>query len=311
MVPILLSADLPWRNKLQDLTLHENIPSVLNLLDLISLPRLRSLNISNIENFEISNSVLPCTYSGKRSELQRLDFGGSQIGPAALKEILLRCQASLKELICCVPVRLEWFEYFLQFRLRLNCNFSPIQITPILAPAAQTLTKLSLYTGRQDWPDHDRTRMDLGSFVTLKVLAESASYFITPLSHRLSRSGLYKLLPSSLEKLRVCSTNHLDFAMYIDYHVFQLAFGFDIGTFYSVNGSIIDQAGRDRFLDESMDSSSYGWIIELAEHKFDRLPSLRKVLFCEDKMERAPFFHQTSGSRHWMLTGLLMRQVLI
>ena len=72
--------------------------------------------------------------------------------------------------------------------------------------------------------------------------------------------------------------------------VIQLQFEFDIELFYPLINHRIDEDGRNRFLAEDIDPSYYRWIVELAEHKVDHLPSLLRVMLYEDLSQRSPLF---------------------
>ncbi len=55
-VPSLLSGVLPLRCSLQVLSLHESLPTAINLFELLLFPTLRRLKIEHIEEFEIPKS---------------------------------------------------------------------------------------------------------------------------------------------------------------------------------------------------------------------------------------------------------------
>lgn len=58
---------------------------------------------------------------------------------------------------------------------------------------------------------------------------------------------------------------------------------------------MIDETRRVQFLHEDLDPISYEWILELAEHKFDYLASLREVHFRELESQKGPVF----SSEEW------------
>jgi hypothetical protein len=193
----------PLRCSLQVLSLHESLPTAINLFEILLFPSLRRLKIEHIEQFEIPKSILfPLDCFDTNNQLQVLELGW-YIGPSALKAILLRFSGSLKQHICSVPVRNEWINYMPSSMSSILRTFSPGRILPTLAPSEDTLTRLELRDGCQQWLGHDGSRLDLSSFVALKYLAATASCFVAPLSLGDSRNGLYSLLPSSLEKLHV------------------------------------------------------------------------------------------------------------
>jgi hypothetical protein len=202
-VPSLLSGVLPLRCSLQVLSLHESLPTAINLFELLQFPALRRLKVERIDEFEIPKGILSSLdCSDTDNQLQVLELG-SCIEPSALKAIHFSFSGSLKELICSVPVRNEWIDYMPSSWPSMLRTFSPERILSTLAPSADTLTRLGLRDGSQQWLGHDGSRLDLSSFIALKYLAATASCFVAPLSLIDSRNGQYSLLPRFLEKLHV------------------------------------------------------------------------------------------------------------
>jgi len=202
VVPILLSRKQPLKHTLEDIILHDVIVNIVEVFKLVLFPHLRRLRVETVQRREIGGQAFsPLSRSGAKSELEVLELG-EYIGPRATKTILLHCGNSLKELSCPVPVGPHLIDDppSRDFMIR---NFSPMKILSTLFPVAQTLTKLQLDTTRQDWPGHDGSRLDLSSFVALRSLRASALCFVAPLSLGISRNGLYRSLPSSLEEFRV------------------------------------------------------------------------------------------------------------
>ena len=76
----------------------------------------------------------------------------------------------------------------------------------------------------------------------------------------------------------------------------QLDFGFEVGVFYG-GDDVIDETRRVQFLHEDLDPISYEWILELAEHKFNYLASLREVRFRELESQKGQCSRQRSGTR--------------
>lgn len=98
-VPSLLSGSLPLRCTLQVLSLHESLPTAINLFELLSFPTLRRLRVENIEKFEIPKGILsPLECSDTNSQLRVLELG-SYIGPSAWKQFSFRFRALSKSLL--------------------------------------------------------------------------------------------------------------------------------------------------------------------------------------------------------------------
>ncbi|KAG4440031.1 hypothetical protein IFR05_004481 [Cadophora sp. M221] len=128
-------------------------------------------------------------------------------------------------------------------------------------------------TQLQHWQGHDGSRLDLSSFVKLKVLNIAALCIFAPLPLRIPREGLYKLLPYSLERLAV-------------------KFCYEVGIFYSTIPGVgqVEQQGLAKFRSEDLDKSSYRWILELAIFKDSSFPRLDSVYLYEAVRERYALF---------------------
>ncbi|PVH84553.1 hypothetical protein DL98DRAFT_569064 [Cadophora sp. DSE1049] len=271
----LLSEDLSVRQTLLDLTLHVGDMTATMVLQLASLPRLRCLSIEGLKGPELSKTTLE---SIKKIELRRLDLRGSQVGHRVLQEILGRSYA-LDKLYCNVPLQTDFpRDTFGGGILHIPYSLSPSRIGTCFTSTAHTLTKLDLGTQHLHWQGHDGSRLDLSSFVKLKVLSIAALCILAPLPLRISRDGLYKLLPYSLERLVV-------------------KFCFNIGIFYSTVYGVgqVEEQGLNQFLLEDMDKSSYRWILELATFKDISFPRLESVCLYEEVSERYAMF----ASEEW------------
>lgn len=71
----------------------------------------------------------------------------------------------------------------------------------------------------------------------------------------------------------------------------KLLFDYSVGIFYStVDNWKLEPVGRKRFVAGELDYLAYGWILELAEHKPDYLPSVQEVTLAEQPRQRGPLF---------------------
>ncbi len=75
LVPSLLSSELALKNTLQDLSLHESLPTAMNIFDIMSFPSLYRLKVEHIQVFEIPNGMLPLNRSNTTREHQHLELG--------------------------------------------------------------------------------------------------------------------------------------------------------------------------------------------------------------------------------------------
>lgn len=86
--------------------------------------------------------------------------------------------------------------------MEMTGPLSPAAVPRAFGPIKSTLRELTLTTGGMFWPRHDQTRLDVSDFVALRVLEVPCNCLFPPESE--SRKGVYKLLPKSLQTLKVC-----------------------------------------------------------------------------------------------------------
>lgn len=160
-----------------------------------SFPRLDHLTITpgtvNFRGFTPENR-------NANLSIQELVFSWwSKIDVLALQDTL-SCCPRLKLLSCGLPLKPDQ----LDFRHDdATYEVSPASIQTMLGPVAKDLINLSLSAIGQNRLQYDGTLLDLSNFPSLKKLRISLSLFMsldTP-----AASGVYRLLPKSLEGLQV------------------------------------------------------------------------------------------------------------
>lgn len=92
----------------------------------------------------------------------------------------------------------------------------------------------------------------------MRHLCAGAELLVAPHILGVNRDGLFKLLPPSLRN-------------------FRLDFGFSIGVLFSTCEQVMDEAGYQRFVENTLDPSSYKWIVELARHKDECFRQLKHI----------------------------------
>lgn len=205
LTPIILSPSSSVRSNLQELVLCEHRPSTQELFELAALPTLyyfrTSFGSSKTVMFEPDKDKI-----GRNSVLLSLSIPKLHI---EVFDKLLQCTSSLRSLNCSIPIPglLEPVQSTHRRTraepVRIPYVLSPQSFMPALTLLSQTLTSLSIHSTGQLWDKYDGTRLDFSNFPILKNFHVSPLCFFSPISLGFSRDGLYKLLPPSLEILKV------------------------------------------------------------------------------------------------------------
>lgn len=202
----LLSPDLTLRKSLQKLYLRDVKLTALKLIDIICLPQLHDLDIGVLMSFK-DDSIL--NLEDRENKLQHLSLCGNEILFSTLS-FITRNSPNLHTLIYRAPLHEPAFADRGPGIYPAAGNLCPSRVLSALLPLSNTLTNLEIYANGQQtrWRSeisaHDGSRLDLSEFLALKSLSASAELFVAPLSSRIPREGLYKLLPRSLKRLHVC-----------------------------------------------------------------------------------------------------------
>ncbi|CZR65753.1 uncharacterized protein PAC_15653 [Phialocephala subalpina] len=251
LLSTLLSRDLKLRNTLRNIEIYDPSPDADKIFELICLPRLRRLKLRSPSKSLFSKPSIT-SISNPRTNFLELDLSCCDVNSQLVSEIFKHCR-SLTAFSCILPFRLSTDNGIRRW-------FSPARcIEPVLLDFDK-LTHLNLCIHTNIGLEHDQSRLDLSGFVALKSLVARAELFVAELGGKVSRDGLHTLFPRSLENL-------------------QLSFGFGTGIFYHLYPHYPDRnnKGRQRFIDNEIDPSSYQWITELAEHKSEYFPFLREI----------------------------------
>ena len=182
------------RGHMYDIARYSNLPN----LDYLELKGWRERNLWPIA---MSGSQVPPMLN-KVPRLRRLRLGTDGFGPG-IAGLLSYCSA-LTEFTCTVS----------SYDGR---NLSPLMISNSLSPLGQTLATLNLAVGAPTYVDG--TGLDLSSLAVLKELSVHGNMLFELRAREIliNRCGLYKRLPSSLERLKVClaSIRPSGFVVYI------------------------------------------------------------------------------------------------
>ncbi|KUJ11279.1 uncharacterized protein LY89DRAFT_786894 [Mollisia scopiformis] len=176
---LLLSPNLSFQNTLQTLHLTDSSLTVQEILNLLSLPKLRHLNLASDRPIHYSP---PSTPQSPFLHLQTLRL--NSLLPASILASILPRTLQLSSL---------------RWKIALPAN--TLQTT--LSHLSQSLVSLNLSTNRQTWVSHEIPPLDLSAFVCLTHVVASAELFFTPLSPQISRDGFFDLLPYSLKSITI------------------------------------------------------------------------------------------------------------
>ena len=97
-------------------------------------------------------------------------------------------------------------------------TFSPTLLKEILRPLRTTLTSLRLDTDSMVWPSHDQSELDLSDFISLQNVTLSSRLLFEQGLVAWLRTGVWRLLPVSIEKLAVCLQSLLRHAFLTNSH---------------------------------------------------------------------------------------------
>ena len=182
--------------------LHITLPplSMIQVLHLLNLPKLRSIEIDRISDSHLA------TDSRHRQQIttcvEKFHSAGEPLHPVTLQNIVASAQSTLTSLHCKMPGR-TGSRYNLIDGMHMLDTFSPALLKEILRPLQATLTSLRLDTDSMLWPSHDETELDLSDFISLKTVTLSSSLLFEQGLVGLRRTGVWRLLPVSIEKLTV------------------------------------------------------------------------------------------------------------
>ena len=185
--------------RLRHLDLRVRVLSIRQALHFLTLPSLREFHVHGIT--EANNGPFRGTKPQVTTRVEEFHTVGRPLHPTTMKSLLALSQSTLKSLHIRVPGRMAQDQ-----ELKLNemlGAFSPATINDTLHPVRATLARLRLRTDLMTWPSHDGSRLDLADFVSLKYARLSSPLFFEE-SATSSRSGVWRLLPASIEELTVC-----------------------------------------------------------------------------------------------------------
>jgi hypothetical protein len=187
------------QNKLENLSYAEIDSAYLNPATVMNLMRLKRIKCIEIVRSDMKGSLGSTLQHS--SPLTTLDLGEICLPKNTLRS-LLEMTKELKMLECGVPNGEQ-----LQVANRrgyIQNNLSPAEILSAILPVQQTLRKLVLCDVYQNyWPIHDGSRLDLSGFTALKTIKVPSNLLFQAAEADPSRDGVYRLLPRSLEWIKV------------------------------------------------------------------------------------------------------------
>lgn len=183
--------------------LHLNLPplSITQVLHFLNLPKLRSIEIDRISDSHLATDsrhqrhITAC--------VERFHSAGEPLHPVTLQNIVASAQSTLTSLHCKMPGRTRSRYNFID-EMHMLDTFSPALLKEILRPLRDTLTNLRLDTDSMMWPSHDQSKLELTDFISLKTVTLSSRFLFEEGLAGWLRTGVWRLLPVSIEKLAVC-----------------------------------------------------------------------------------------------------------
>ena len=296
---ILTSSEYPRLNEIKFLERYTPVDSLCSCL------AVSGLSTIIVDHLDVQSTLSSKRYSfsdaqGRRGQgfanLKFLDLGTSHMPPEELHKFFTLISTPTT-LHCALPgyERLGRPKRWIQ----MDSVLSPSQISQTFAPLSNSLVKLKVHDGDATiWPGRDGTQIDLSGFPNLSLLQMPSSCLFEP-SPKLPRGDVRKILPPSLEELKVCIQTlipscekarktkgrfQLEFGYFSHflYDSDELDSAFPAGTWYH---TIFDREVR------------YQWLVDLIQANLvvgDHDCSLRKV----EIQERISFLGQVSFARH-------------
>lgn len=197
VVPTLFSGQLELKKTVKRLKIPGGM-TIAMVAELTSFPAIRKWRFWSLDDLECYAEFPEV----EKIYLGKLVFQRSQVGLPLFENIVSRSQ-NLKTLETNLPFLPPVVKTDISHEIIIENTFSALRLQTILLHAADTLTSLNLHSQGQLWRQHDGTRLDLSNFTTLKSITLSAMCMCAPLSRDISRDGLFKLLPRSVEKFTV------------------------------------------------------------------------------------------------------------
>jgi hypothetical protein len=169
----------------------------------------------------------------------------------------------------------------------IQINLSPAEVLSVILPVEYTLMKLVLCDVYQNYrPIHDGSRLDLSGFAALKTIkVPSNLLFQAPEAHP-SRDGVFRLLPRSLEWMKVGLTSGLralNPPLFFSTHSKQISFPENNGIKYAN-----PPQETEHIPSNEIGPTDLSWLEELATYKhlcFPRLTSVKLHEWCPGRLQ--------------------------
>ena len=192
---------------LRILRINDRNLQVDDIVEYLLSKNLKALHIMDMDTRSSRTEILlhPSHHAQHASSLSlsTLSLGRFHLPQKTLLE-LLQLFPNLENLDCWIPGDEFFSTYTITHQRPMESALSPAHITLALEPIQHSLLHLNLEDGLgTQWPRNDGSRMNLSSFICLKVLKARAECFFAANTPSGMRKGVYELLPSSLEELHV------------------------------------------------------------------------------------------------------------
>jgi hypothetical protein len=190
------------RNPLESLSKFSirNYPlTIATVATMAFFPQIETMRIDDIDDFDISS--LPANCVPGTSSLLSIEFDDCFHLPEHAFIEVLRWPRALKRLRCNLPGR--GVSLASHRTDRVGIPLSPQWISGALNLVGYSLVDLTLTRGNCTSPGHDGSRLDLSMMQALKTISVASSCFFRPGTEEFER-GVYKLLPPTVESLKVC-----------------------------------------------------------------------------------------------------------
>lgn len=169
----------------------------------MSLPELKTLRV--LDTSWTSNFTTSSLARAKTCQVEKLEIGS--LDTEDLQK-LLRLMPELRHLKCDTPgFRGQQFNSNTEI-WDITTPLSPVAVAQSLESVMTQLESLHLYNDQKCWIEHDGSKLDLGGYTKLRTLTIKSSFLFEWHNDCETRGNIHKLLPPSIEVLKVSGKAH-------------------------------------------------------------------------------------------------------
>ena len=173
---------------------------MIQVLHFLNLPKLRSIEIDRISDSHLATDSIDQRQI--TTCVEKFHSAGEPLHNVTLQNIVASAQSTLTSLHCKIPGRTR-SRYDPVDEIYMLDTFSPAALKMISRPLRASFTSLRLDTDSMVWRSHDQSKLDLVDFISLKTVTLSSRLWFEEGPGWL-RTGVWRLLPVSIEELAVC-----------------------------------------------------------------------------------------------------------